>query len=195
MANTNEASGALMVLIFVCGPLILLLILLLRALVRASRRTARFPAFSVRISRVGRAEAYVYYKTESGEKEFAAHIGRGKSFFSACIFVNVTEGMSEEDIPVAVPRLAQAFESLRYNYVIYHVVKRRNVPGAGHEAVKTQPNKAGFGIPVKQEQVVHPITNDWRSSSRERAEITGIQNMRSKAKNLLEDVEVLARSG
>jgi hypothetical protein len=70
MINRLRADESLQVLVFVCGPLLLLLGTLIGFLIRGSRTIARFPTFSVKIEGVSREDTYVIYRDQQGRREF-----------------------------------------------------------------------------------------------------------------------------
>lgn len=78
MLNSPSANESIRILVFVCGPLLILLIAIIVLLIRGSRRTAMFSTFSVNISRVGHEDAYIVYREKDKRLEFYAGPGRRK---------------------------------------------------------------------------------------------------------------------
>src|SRR2546425_2005602 len=100
------------VLAFVCAPLLLVLVAIVVLLTRGPRYSAKFPTFSVTMTKIGREEAYVIYRDKNKDVEFAAETGRGKSFFVPRICVRVPKGAPDEDVGNIVPNLALGLKKL-----------------------------------------------------------------------------------
>ncbi len=108
-------SESIQVLIFVVGPLLLLLAVIIFALVRSNKRlTAKFPDFSVNFSRVGREDAYIVYRDRNKHLEFYVfYVGpdKGKD-----IHLQAPKNMRDEDIRDITPRLAQGLTRLGFDH-------------------------------------------------------------------------------
>ena len=78
MIDGIRTDESIQVLVFVCVPLLLVLVAIVVLLTRGPRYSAKFPTFSVTITKIGREEAYVMYRDRNKDVEFAAQIGRGK---------------------------------------------------------------------------------------------------------------------
>ena len=70
------------------------------------------------ISQVGRDEAYVTYRAGNKQTEFPAAIGRGRSFFTPSISVEIPAEAPQEDVRKIVSDLATGLASLQYEYRI-----------------------------------------------------------------------------
>ena len=75
MIDGIRTDESIQVLVFVCVPLLLVLVAIVVLLTRGPRYTAKFPTFSVTITKIGREEAYVMYRDRNKDVEFAAQIG------------------------------------------------------------------------------------------------------------------------
>src|SRR5439155_14369911 len=113
MIDGSRTDESIQVLVFVCVPLLLVLVAIVVLLTRGPRYTAKFPTFSVTITKIGREEAYVIYREKNKDVEFAAEIGRGKSFFVPRIYVRVPKERPVEDVGNIVPNLALGLKKLR----------------------------------------------------------------------------------
>jgi hypothetical protein len=103
-----EQRESLQVLVFVCGPLLLLLCALIVFLVRGSRTIARFPTFSVKIERVSREDAYVIYRDREKRREFYLGLNGRKAMLEA------PRELPVEDIRKIVPNLGRGLAKLGF---------------------------------------------------------------------------------
>jgi hypothetical protein len=88
MANQIRSDESLQVLVFVVLPLFLLLISVIFLWVRYSPPSAaKFPTFSVSLSRVGREDAYLVYRDSERRLEF--YVGTGERKQLLCLAVPV----------------------------------------------------------------------------------------------------------
>jgi hypothetical protein len=186
------------VLVFVCGPLLLLLFAVIALLIRGSRNVAKFPTFSVTISKVGHQEAYVYYCLNGRKTEFQAEISRGKSFFVPRISVRVAEDVPEHEVFKIVSNLALGLSKLHYEYLIYRKREQLRVSEEERNAAIAELRQMGFKIKESGApgQVVRAVSHDWRrkSSKEAKATLSQVQDLMAKATGLRESIEVLARS-
>lgn len=83
MVSQQEAHESVQILLFVCLPLLLLLIAFIVISVRASRSLARFSVFSVRIWYMGEGRASLHYREEKRLVEFHVAPSPKRGFFSA----------------------------------------------------------------------------------------------------------------
>ena len=101
-------------LIFVVGPPLLLLAVIIFALVRSNKRlTAKFPDFSVNFSRVGREDACIVYRDKNRRLEFYVfNVGpvKGKD-----IHLQAPKNVRDEDIHDIAPRLAEGLTRLGFD--------------------------------------------------------------------------------
>jgi hypothetical protein len=119
MTSHFHLDESIWVLLLVCTPLLTLLIVLIVLTAKGSRRTARFPDFSVTISTVGREEAYVKYVCGKKQAEFRASTGRGRRFFRPLIVVTIPAELTQEDFGKVASDVALGLSRLRYEYRIY----------------------------------------------------------------------------
>jgi hypothetical protein len=105
-----RADESLQVLVFVCGPLVLLLGAVIIFLIRGSRTIARYPTFSVKIERVGREDAYVIYRDVERRADFYMWpSGRRRAMLDA------PDEVSAEDIHKIAPKLAMGLAKLGFD--------------------------------------------------------------------------------
>jgi hypothetical protein len=189
---------SIQVLVFVCGPLLLLLFAIIALLIRGSRNVAKFPTFSVTVSKVGHQEAYVYYCLSDRKTEFQSEISRGKSFFVPRISVPVAEDVPEDEVFKIVPNLALGLSKLHFEYLINRKREQLKVSHAERNSAIAELRQMGFKIEESEApgQVVRAVSHDWRrkSSKEAKATLSHVQDLMTKATGLQENVEVLARS-
>lgn len=70
MVSQQEAHESTQVLLFICLPLLLLLITFIAISVRASRTVAKFPTFTLRKERLGPEETWICYRDAEKKLEF-----------------------------------------------------------------------------------------------------------------------------
>jgi hypothetical protein len=104
-----RTDESLQVLVFVCGPLLLLLGTVIVFLIRGSRTIARFPTFSVRFERVGREDAYVIYRDQVRRREFYMWPSGTKQ-----AKLQAPEGLTVDDIREIEPNLAMGLAKLGF---------------------------------------------------------------------------------
>jgi hypothetical protein len=198
MISRILSDESLEVLVFVCGPLALLLVGLIVLLIRGSRHTVACPSFSVTISRVGRESAHVIYRFGNKRLEFDAEIGRGKSFFTRQISVRVPKDMSEEDVRKVVPNLAWGLTKLRYQYLIYRLGEPLEIPQQTREEAIAELRKINIEVRMSQDktQILKTAAPYWRRvlGVPAKTSIPQLLNLLTKVRGVREQVEVLARS-
>ncbi|MFY9732796.1 MAG: hypothetical protein WB723_00715 [Candidatus Acidiferrales bacterium] len=114
MADHIVKNESIRVLIFVVGPLLLLVAVMIFALVRSSKRlTAKFPGFSVNFSRVGREDAYIVYRDKNRHFEFYVfHVGPAKG---KDVHLQAPKNVRDEDIRDIASRLAEGLTRLGFS--------------------------------------------------------------------------------
>jgi hypothetical protein len=199
MAHNLRWDESTQILVFVCGPLLLLLFTVIAFLIRGSRNVAEYPTFTVTISKVGHLEAYVRYCFDGRETEFEAEISRGKNFFVPRISVRLPEDMPEKQVFKIASNLALGLSKLHYEYLIYRKRPPLKVADEEQNAAIAELHQMGFKIDGSaggQGQVVRAVSQDWRPKSKNKAKatISHVQALMTKASGLRETIEVLARS-
>lgn len=198
MINRFPADETFQVLAFVCVPLLLLLGVFVAILVRGSRTTARFPAFSVAVSKVGRTEAYVTYRAENTVIEFCAEVGTGKKFFARRISIRIPEEMANEKLCNIVPNLTHGLAKLHYQYLIYRRTGSQTIPEEERDAAILELRQMGFELtgPAGNGRIQRAVSNDWRraSGAEAQAKLSKVQELMHKARGAREKIEVLASS-
>ena len=198
MINRLPADETFQVLAFVCVPLLLLLAVVLVMLVRGSRTTATFPAFSVAVSQVGRGETYVTYHAEDTVIEFCAEVGRGKKFFARRISVRVPDEMADEKLRNIVSNLSYGLAKLHYQYFIYRRTGSQTIPKEERDAAILELRQMGFELKdsAGHGQIQRAVNDDWRraSGAEAKAKLSKVQELMHKARGSRETFEVLASS-
>jgi len=198
MIETMLMDESSRVLVFICLPLLLLLVGLIVVLARASRTTAKFPIFSVTISKVGQYEAYVSYRDESRQLELDALIGRGRSFFIPEIRVRVPNEMSGHEQSIVIPNLALGLTKLHYQYVIYRRGEPQIVSQEERNAAIKELREMGVEIQSAGGQGViqQVMVRDWHKTVGKRIKIVMPQLLAlvNTARGTQENIQVLARS-
>ncbi len=193
--RTNEW---LQMLVFVCLPLVFLLIAVIIFLSRGRRKTVSFPGFSVNISTLGREEAYVIYRSNDRQLEFAAQIGSGKRFFTPRISVRVPKEMPDGDVREVIPNLALALAKLHYEYFVFRKDEPQTIPEAEREAAIAELREMGCEIKemIGQGPMQRAVVNNWPRFSEEQVKtaIPRVQDLTNQARGVRESIEVLARS-
>ena len=111
MVNQIRSDESLQVLVFVALPLLLLLISAIFLWVRYTPPSAaKFPAFSVSLSRVGRGDAYIVYRDSERRLEF--YVGAGERKQVLCLAV--PNELSDEIFNAVVPNLARGLAKLGF---------------------------------------------------------------------------------
>jgi hypothetical protein len=108
--NRVQADESVQVLVFVVLPLLCLFIVGIILWIRSRPRTmARFPTFSVSLSRVSREDAYVVYKDQDWQVDFyTSPCDRRK----ACLLA--PRELSEEDLSKLIPKLDVGLKKLGF---------------------------------------------------------------------------------
>ena len=131
MVSQQEAHESVQILLFVCLPLLLLLIAFIFISVRASRTIARFPAFSVRIWSGGHGGGvYLHYREEKRLVEFQVVPSPSRGSFSAWlknakgeIFLIAPKKLTDEDVQEIVANLCLGLARLGFQK---YKVRRQN---------------------------------------------------------------------
>ena len=182
--------------LYACLLAVLFVVIVL--LYRRRRSSARFPDFSVTISKVGREEAYVTYCGNNRQIEFSAEIRRGRQLFTPRIFVQVPKDMPDEDVRNIIPNLASGLAKLRYEYLVFRKGEPQTIPEEERQAAIAELRRMGCEIkePVDQGKVQRAVMNTWPHSPAEldKAMISKVQGLMSKARGVRESIEVLTRS-
>jgi hypothetical protein len=111
MVNQIRSDESLQVLVFVVLPLFLLLISVIFLWVRYEPpSTAKFPTFSVSLSRVGREDAYIVYRDSERRLEFYVGAGQRKQL----LWLAVPDELSDEVFNELVPNLARGMAKLGF---------------------------------------------------------------------------------
>jgi hypothetical protein len=197
MIERIRADESLQVLVFIVLPLVLLLVgIVIRGALQPSRYVATFPTFSVTLVKLardsfGREEGYVMFREETRQVEFIAEIVR-----SGTMYVQAPGGLSEEDLLVIVPKLAQGLEKMRYKYIIYRKGEPQRIKEEEREAAIAELRQLGFAIEdsTGQGELQKAVTHHWRRASGKEAiaKISRVQSLMSKARGVRETIEVLA---
>lgn len=121
MVSQQEAHESVQILLFVCLPLLLLLIAYIAISVRASRTLARFPVFSVRIWNMGEGRACLHYREEKRLVEFHVAPGPRRGSFSAWlknakgeIVLIAPKNLTDEDVQGIIPNLCLGLAGLGF---------------------------------------------------------------------------------
>lgn len=122
MVSQQEAHESVQILLFVCLPLLLLLIAYIAISVRASRTLARFPVFSVRIWYMGHeGRACVHYREEKRLVEFHVAPSPRRGSFSAWlknakgeIVLIAPKNLTDEDVQGIIPNLCLGLARLGF---------------------------------------------------------------------------------
>jgi hypothetical protein len=199
MIESSPAHESFLILVFVCAPLLLLLIAALVLSIRLTPLTTmEFPTFSLTISTVGHGEAFVIYRNESKKLYLEARISRGSTFYKSRIVVSAPGDLSGEDLRDAVPKLAEGLTKLRYEYLIFRKGNPQPIPGGERQEAIAELRQMGFDIqePVGAEQILRAVTHSWKRTSGERAKarISQVQRLMATASGVRENIEVLACS-
>jgi|HubBroStandDraft_6_1064221.scaffolds.fasta_scaffold636521_2 hypothetical protein len=112
MFNYIRADESHLVLIFVVAPLLLLLVAGIFLWVRYTpRSSAKFPTFSVSLSKVHREVAYIYYRDDKKRLEFYAGPADRKH-----VYLSASKELSVEDLREVVPNLAKGLAELGFQH-------------------------------------------------------------------------------
>jgi hypothetical protein len=198
MIDSIRTNEWLQILVFVCLPLVFLLIAVIILLSRGRRKTVAFSGFSVTISSVGREEAYIVYRSNERQLEFAAEIGRGKRFFISRISVRVPKEMPDEDVREVIPNLTLALAKLHYEYFVFRKGELQKISEAEQEAAIAELRQMGCEIKeiIGQGEVQRAVVANWPRFPGEQVKtmMPKVQDLMSKARGVRENIEVLARS-
>lgn len=122
MVSQQEAHESVQILLFVCLPLLLLLIAFIVISVRASRTLAGFPTFSVRIWHMGHEGPFcVHYREEKRLVEFLGVPRSRRGSFSAWlknargeIIIIAPKNLTDEDVKEIIPNLCLGLARLGF---------------------------------------------------------------------------------
>jgi hypothetical protein len=113
-----RTDESLQVLVFVVLPLLLLLITAIFLWVRYTPpSTAKFPTFSVSLSRVGREDAYIVYRDSDRRLEF--YVGPGER--TQVLSLQVPEELPDQDIRDFVQKLSMGLAKM--GFLKYKIIK------------------------------------------------------------------------
>jgi hypothetical protein len=193
--RTDESTQ---ILVFVCAPLVLLLVLLIILLRRYDRRKVSFPNYSLTISKVGPTAAYLLYRSDNAALEFVSELRKGKKFFKSAIYVMVPAELPNEEIHKIVPDLVLGLDKLRYDYLIFRKTGSRPIPNERCEAAVTELRRMGVELqqPIDKDRVsravIRNITNRWDGQAS--ATISKVRSLTRQAAGASDNIEVLACS-
>lgn len=145
MVSQQEARDSVQVLLFVCLPLLLLLIAFIVVSVRASRTIARFPSFSVRIWYMGyEGRASLHYREEKRLVEFDVAPSPKRGSFSAWlknakgeIVLIVPKKLTDEDVQEIAPNLCLGLARLGFQkYKLCRECDNRILAAGGTKQVR-----------------------------------------------------------
>jgi hypothetical protein len=195
-----NADESLQVLLYVCLPLLLLLVvgLAFRALLRP-RLVAIFPSFTLRINQVGPEDAFVTYSGSGIQTAFEANLGRGPRSGHRQISVQIPREMDNERAKSVVRDLALGLGDLRYDYLIFRKREPRQVTQEERHAAIDQLRQIGLDTEAlvgQQGQVARLVArNGLHVPASELAmSLPKIQSLISKANGIEERIEVLESS-
>jgi hypothetical protein len=187
------SDESLQVLIFVCGPLVLLLVVFIVLLIR-SERPVRFPTFSMKIKRGGREQDWILYIAGDKAVEFDAWEGPKRS-----IEVRLPTRLSERELSSIVPNLAVGLEKLRYQYLIYREREAQTIPDDERTEAIAELHQIGVDVDKHpdQEKLLQTMIRIEHTSSAGEANLTfpRLLSLVNKATKPQEDTEVLACRG
>lgn len=191
---TDPVRESHQILTFVCLPLLLLLIAYLILRRRFVQPTSvKFPTFSLSVRRVGREGAYVTLKDSGGTKEFEAEIGRNQ------IDVRLPEVLTEDQIASVVPQLAQGFQQLRLEYLIYKIGETQEVSESERSGAIADLHKMGFDTDIAPEGRKVRLTRNQAEKQRphhhEKVDTRKWMHLMRTAGGRRTTLRILARSG
>jgi len=112
MVDHIRSDESLQVLVFVALPLLLLLAGGIFLRIRYTPpSTAKFPTFSVSLSRVGSEDAYIVYRDSENRLEF--YVGPGERKQQLCL--QLPRKLSDQRIRQVVPNLARGLAGLGFH--------------------------------------------------------------------------------
>lgn len=192
-----NADESLQMLVYVCLPLLLLLVVgLVIRLLRRPRLAVNFPDFKLTISQVGQEDAFVTYSSGGNQTAFEASLGRGSYFGHRRISVHIPREMDLERAKTVVRDLALGLAELRYEYVIFRKREPRQVTQEERDAAVDQLRQMGFDLErsvAQQGQVTRLVTLNGLPARGGKLSMnfSGIQKLVSQAQGIEERVEVL----
>ena len=186
------------ILLFVCAPLLLLLVVGISQRMRVAPLTnITLPKYSLTVSTVGHGGAFVRYSDESNKLYLEAEVGPGKRFFGARISVQVPKELPNEQLQDVVANLASGLKSLRYEYLIYRTGSPQAIPKEESDVAIAELRQMGFEIQEASGpgKIGRAVTHDWHRVSHKaaRARLSQVQTLMAKASRIRESIEVLAR--
>ena len=198
MISRVFADESLQVLVFICAPLVVLLILFIVLMRKYSHTTAKCPNYSVTVLRIGPVDACVLYRSGNLKLEFPAQIRKGKRLLTPLIYVRVPGELPDEDAHKIVPNVASGLTVLHYDYLIFRNSETPTIPDEEREAAIAELHQMGVEVEgtVGNGQVSRAVIHNLRESSTEqtKATIAKVQSLMGKASGLRESIQVLARS-
>lgn len=127
MVSYIGADESHVVLVLVVAPLLLLSVIGIFLWIRNTPpSSAKFPTFSVSLSRVHREVAYVYYRDDKRRLEFYA--GRADRNH---LHLSAPKGLSVEDIRAVVPNLAIGLAKLGFHQYTIRMQRENQIIASG----------------------------------------------------------------
>ena len=193
LGGLTLADESIQVLVFVCLPLIGLLVFLIVLLIRSHRPSvANFPTFSVTINSVSWQQAYVLYREGDRLIEFDTYVSRKRMICAT------PKDLSQEELQGLLPNLTQGLSKLRRPYVICRKREPQVIPAEEQNAAIAELRLMGVELqaPVGQGQVQRAVIHNWqaRSGTVAKEKILKVQELMQAARGVRESVEVVARS-
>jgi hypothetical protein len=193
------ADESFPLLVFVCVPLLLLLIAAIVLRIRFTPLSAfTFSTFSLTVDTVGHGEAFVTYSDKSKKLSLDATTEPGERFFATRISVKVPRELPNEQIRDLVSNLSSGLKTLRYEYLIYRKGGPQTVPEEERNAAIAELRQMGFEILESSGpgKIGRAVTHNWERTSRKegKARLSLVQSLMAKASGVRENIEVLARS-
>jgi hypothetical protein len=186
------ADESIQVLVFVCLPLLGLLVFIVVSMVRSHRPSvANFPTFSVTINSVSWHQAYVLYREGDRLVEFDTYVSRNRMICTA------PKNLPQEELQHLLPNLTQGLGKLRRSYVICRRREPQVIPAEEQNAAIAELRQMGAELqaPVGQGQVQRAVIHDWHASgTAAQGKILKVQELMQTAPGVREKVEVVAQS-
>jgi hypothetical protein len=185
---------ALKILLFVCLPLLILLIAWIVRAVHRGNPTATFPDFSIAISPVGPDTAYLQYRQGDKFVDFPAEFVKGKKFASR-ISVRITEKMPDAELRKLVRNMAKGLRKLRYDYVVYRT-ERHAVLEEEQQAAIEDLRRMGFDRDNANPKVFRLARPNFPTGSPDTVNqfMAKVPALMAKANGFKEEAEILADS-
>jgi len=183
------------VIVFVCGPLMVLLLLVIVYICRREPTVAEFPEFKITITSVGAGEAFVSYHDQYGDSEFDAAIRKGSTFFKSQIFVQIPTEMQDAQVRTIVPRLADGLSKLGKEFVIFRYGELEPSPEKDQSAAIEQLRELEYEIQEAGEtNGVERAKIIVKPGDHRKEPFSKVFDLMNQARNVRRKVEVLAQS-